>query len=54
MRSVKNIIKIVKGVKYISISIEEAKQYQEKGIKLYQIDNGKSLYIKFDDLEAET
>lgn len=46
MKSVSGIIRKVNGETFKSISLEEAKKLQDQGVKLYQIDNLKSIFVK--------
>ena len=43
-------IRIVKGERYIPITINEAIEYQNANIMIYQIDNLKSIFVKECDL----
>ena len=50
MRSIKNIKRLYNNEIYISISINEAKKLQEKGINLMQFRNLKSIFVEEKDL----
>ena len=53
MKSISNIKRLYNGEIYISVTIKQAIELQNKGIKLICFNNTKSIFVKESDLFCE-